>query len=386
MRSCMSWLGWMCLCLQGDGRLGPRPSSSRQIDPLSSRRKNKQKMQERKSFRSITGEFWLKAQSSKSGCSTLQQPWVWFQGGRGPVVKSPDGRRTGLRLCGDTRDGTSAQRQQHQDETWRVTAQFEDTNISHEGTCCVRCGDHFIYRSMEWNQTWANQLWFRWYHQLDGDGGVSGSWDSGSTCPPPPHISLDVNPAAADALWSITALEHHGSGASRLRPPRPVVMNDCSVLGFKLDQCNPRQHMQQQLAGTNPTGRRTFPSSPPRPALPKELTWHNTHQVTHTHTRWHTHTHTCDTHTHQVTHTHTRWLTHTPGDTHTHEVTHTHTRWHTHTHKVTHTHTRGDSHTYTQVTPGDTHTHTRWLTHTHTWLWVHSAGRFWTRRETAAGF
>lgn len=26
----------------------------------------------------------------------------------------------------------------------------------------------------------------------------------------------------------------------------PVVMNDCVVLGIKLDQCNPPQHMQQQ--------------------------------------------------------------------------------------------------------------------------------------------
>ena len=37
----------------------------------------------------------------------------------------------------------------------------------------------------------------------------------------------------------------------------PVVMNDCVVLGFKLDQCNPPQHMQQP-AETNPAGRRSF--------------------------------------------------------------------------------------------------------------------------------
>lgn len=44
----------------------------------------------------------------------------------------------------------------------------------------------------------------------------------------------------------IPAAVADGAGASAALPPAaPAVMNDCMVLGIKLDQCNPAQHMQQ---------------------------------------------------------------------------------------------------------------------------------------------
>lgn len=65
---------------------------------------------------------------------------------------------------------------------------------------------------------------------------TGGSWPTAQplyTSPPPPHftIFLEVNPASS-SRWRRQRPRAVPSAA-------PVVMNDCTVLGIRLDQCNP---------------------------------------------------------------------------------------------------------------------------------------------------
>lgn len=49
----------------------------------------------------------------------------------------------------------------------------------------------------------------------------------------------------------------------------PVVMNDCMVLGIKLDQRNPPQHMQQPTRAKS-SRQENFPASPSLVKMPSE--------------------------------------------------------------------------------------------------------------------